>query len=81
MYLVLSEKSSVSFRTRSIFRLQIPIMLAFAKTDYKVQGTIFTSAIIDLKWPDKVVANTHKQFYSIYKQLSHLHNFAGLGLL
>ncbi len=81
VYLVFPEKSSVSFRTGSISRLQIPITLAFARTDYKVQDATFTSAIVDLKWPDKVVRNTHKRFCSTYVQLSCLHSFVGLGLL
>ncbi len=81
VYPVFSERSPVLFRTGSISRLQIPITLAFARTDYKVQGATFTSAIVDLKRPDRVVGNTHKRFCSTYVQLSHLRSFAGLGLL
>ncbi len=55
--------------------------MAFAKTDYKVQGAAFISAIIDLKWLDKVVRNTYKRFCSIYIKLSPLHCLASLGLL
>lgn len=66
VYPVFHKKSLVLFRTRSISRLQIPIMLTFAKTDYKVQGATFTSVIVDLKRSDRVVGNTHKQFCSTY---------------
>ncbi len=81
VYPVFPKRSSVLFCTGSISRLQIPITLAFGRTDYKVQGAIFTSTIVDLKRPDRVVGNTHKRFCSIYVQLSRLRSFAGLGLL
>lgn len=32
----------------SIIRLQIPIMLGFMVTDYKLQGTTFQTVILDL---------------------------------
>lgn len=81
VYPIFPERSSVSFRNGSISRLQIPITLAFAQTDYKVQGAIFTSAIINLKRLSKFSGSTHKQFCSTYVQLSRLRNFVGLGLL
>ncbi len=56
-------------------------MIAFARIDYKVQSVAFISAIVDLKYLDRVIENTHKQFCSTYKQLSCLRSFAGLGLL
>ena len=81
VYPVFPERSSVSLHTGSISRLQIPITLAFAQTDYKVQGATFTSATVDLKRPSKFSGSTHKQFCSTYVQLSRLRSFADIGLL
>lgn len=45
---VFPTKSTLILRDISVTRLQIPIMLGFAVTDYKVQGTLFQTVILDL---------------------------------
>lgn len=82
VYPVFPERSTVALSAGSISRLQIPITLGFALTDYKVQGATFTSAVVDLKRQTKSSASgQHKRFCSTYVQLSRLRSFDGLGLL
>lgn len=53
-------------------------MLAFTKINYKIQGAIFISVIVDLKRPNRIVSNTYKRFRSISIKLLHLHSCVGL---
>jgi hypothetical protein len=55
---------------------------AFCLTDYKVQGSTLTSAILDLKDDSKTRRQDHhKKYCSIYVQLSRLQSLRGLYLL
>ncbi len=66
----------------SVTRLKILMTPGFAITDYKVQGTTFQTAVLDLhrhsKSKDK---DSHKRFCSNYVQLFRLQIFDGVGLL
>ena len=73
VYLVFPDRSSIKLAQGSISRLQLPITLGFALSDYKVQGATFESAVVDLKRQSKVFAAAgHKRFCSTYVQLSRL---------
>ena len=54
-------------RGKAVTYFQIPIMLAYAITDYKCQGQTFTWVIVDLKKPSGGYSPTS----SPYVQLSH----------
>lgn len=55
---------------------------AFSLTDYKVQGSTFTEAILDLKNdPTRRGWDAHRKYCSIYVQLSRLRSLDGLLLL
>lgn len=51
---------------RDIFRLQLPITLSFALTEYKVQGVTFNNAIIELEHQSREETALHKQFCFTY---------------
>lgn len=55
---------------------------AFSLTDYKVQGSTLTKAILDLKNdPTRRGWDAHRKYCSIYVQLSRLRSLSGLYLL
>ncbi len=81
VYPVFPDRSTLKLPQGDISRLQLPITLGFALTEYKVQGATFDSVVVDLKRQSKGVIATHKRFCSTYIQLSRLRSFAGLGLL
>ena len=55
---------------------------AFSLTDYKVQGSTLTTAVLDLKNdPTARGHDKHKKFCSMYVQLSRLQSLEGLYLL
>ena len=55
---------------------------AFSLTDYKVQGSTLTTAVLDLKNdPTARGHDKHKKFCSMYVQLSRLRSLSGLHLL
>ena len=55
---------------------------AFSLTDYKVQGSTLTTAVLDLKNdPTAGGQGDHKKFCSMYVQLSRLRSLSGLHLL
>jgi len=73
---------SIKIRQYSVRRKQVPICSAFSLTDYKVQGSTLTTAVLDLKDNPKVRGqNEHKKFCSTYVQLSRLRSLNGLHLL
>lgn len=73
---------SVSLKGFSIRRKQVPMCPAFCLTDYKVQGSTLTEAILDLKNdPTRRGWDAHRKFCSTYVQLSRLRSFKGLHLL
>ncbi len=82
VYPVFPDRSTLKLPKATISRLQLPITLGFALTEYKVQGATFDTAVVDLKRQSKGSrVSTHKRFCSTYVQLSQLRSFAGLGLL
>jgi hypothetical protein len=55
---------------------------AFSLTDYKVQGSTLTDAVLDLKHdPSARGQDAHKKYCSNYVQLSRLRSLEGLHLL
>jgi hypothetical protein len=55
---------------------------AFCLTDYKVQGSTLSNAILDIKDNGTSASrNSHKKFTSIYVQFSRLQSFQGVNLL
>jgi hypothetical protein len=55
---------------------------AFCLTDYKVQGSTLSNAILDIKdYGTGTGKNSHKKFTSIYVQFSRLQSFHGVYLL
>jgi hypothetical protein len=67
---------SISMKGLSVRRKQIPICPAFCLTDYKVQGSTLSSAILDLKNdPSRRGQDTHRKYCSLYVQLSRLNLF------
>ncbi len=61
---------------------QIGISPGFAYTEYKVQRATFKSATLDLQRKMiKKTAESHKQFCSIYLQLSKVQSLEGVSLL
>lgn len=66
----------------SVRRKQVPISPAFSLTDYKVQGSTFDSAILDLRDDSAIRGrDRHQNFCSSYVQLSRLRTRKGLHLL
>jgi hypothetical protein len=73
---------SITVKGFSIRRKQVPICPAFCLTDYKVQGSTLTSAILDLKDdPTLRGLDRHRKYCSTYVQLSRLRSSTGLYLL
>lgn len=73
---------SISLKGYSVRRKQVPMCPAFCLTDYKVQGSTLTEAILDLKNdPTRRGWDAHRKFCSTYVQLSRLRSFKGLHLL
>jgi hypothetical protein len=73
---------SITVKGHSVRRRQVPMCPAFSLTDYKVQGSTLTTAVLDLK--DNRTAkgqDGHKKYYSTYVQLSRLQSLDGLHLL
>ena len=54
---------------------------AFSFTDYKVQGSTLTAAILDLRISGTRRRSNHRNFCSLYVYLSRLQSSAGLYLL
>lgn len=73
---------SITIKGYSVRRKQVPLCPGFCLTDYKVQGSTLTSAILDLKVNTKERRHDHhKKFCSTYVQLSRLRSLRGLHLL
>src|SRR2546421_7339306 len=73
---------SIKIKEYSVRRRQVPMCLAFSLTDYKVQGSTLTTAVLDLKNdPTAKGQDRHKKFCSMYIQLSRLRSLSGLHLL
>ena len=82
VYPVFFVKSTVTAKKTRLNRKQVDISLRFAYTKYKVQEAIFKSVIFNLQ--QKLIKRTvesHKQFCSIYMQLSRLQSLEEISLL
>jgi hypothetical protein len=75
-------EKSISIKGYSVRRRQVPMCPAFSLTDYKVQGSTLTAAILDLKDdPSSKGQDHHRKFCSFYVQLSRTPSLDGLHLL
>jgi hypothetical protein len=73
---------SIALKGFSVRRKQLPMCPAFCLTDYKVQGSTLSEAVLDLKNdPTRRGWDAHRRYCSIYVQLSRLRSFNGLHLL
>ena len=72
---------SINIKAYSVRRKQVPTCPAFSLTDYKIQGSTLKTAILDLKANSSTGRSEHKNFCSLYVQLSRLQSFDGLYLL
>ena len=73
---------SITIKGYSVRRKQVPMCPAFSLTDYKIQGSTLTTAVLDLKDnPSTKGQDHHKKYCSIYVQLSRLQSLNGLYLL
>jgi hypothetical protein len=73
---------SITVKGHSVRRKQVPMCPAFSLTDYKVQGSTLTTAVLDLKHdPSARGQDAHKKYCSNYVQLSRLRSLEGLHLL
>lgn len=79
---VFPVERSITLKGYSIRRKQVPMCPAFCLTDYKVQGSTLTSAILDLKDDPTIRGlDRHRKFCSTCVQLSRLRSSKGLHLL
>jgi hypothetical protein len=64
-------------------RHQVPVSPAFALTDYKVEGSTYRIAMLDLCQQSTACKNesTHKKYCSVYVQLTRLQSREGVRLL
>lgn len=75
--------STVHHNGLAIKQKHILLTPAFVLAEYKVQGSTFKSAVVDLKRTKHVKAlqEIYKNFYSTYVQLSQLTTLEGVQLL
>lgn len=65
-----------------IDRFQVHITPVWALTDYKVQGSTYSKATLDLHYRQRAKGHsTHKRYTSTYVQLSRVRSLAGVSLL
>lgn len=62
------------------YRHQVPLTLAFAITDYKSQGSTFTSLILDLLFGKQRGVDQHGKWTSINVQLGRVKTLSGVWL-
>jgi hypothetical protein len=73
---------SITIKGHSVRRRQVPMCPAFSLTDYKVQASTLTTAVLDLKNdPTARGQDGHKKYCSTYVQLSRLRSLHGVHLL
>jgi hypothetical protein len=79
---VFPSEQSITIKQYSIQRKQVPIYPVFSFTDYKVQGSILTTAILDLKYSTTIKRqDSYRNFCLIYIQLLQLRSLDRLYLL
>lgn len=75
-------EQSITIKGYSVQRKQVPIYPVFGLTDYKVQGLILTTVVLDLKYNPTVSGqDTYKKLYSLYIQFLQFQSFDRLYLL
>lgn len=62
-------------------RTQIPITPAWALTEYKIQGSTYSNATLDLHRASQKGTTSHGRYCSVYVQLSRVRSLAGVSLL
>jgi hypothetical protein len=73
---------SITIKGHSVRRRRVPMCPAFSLTDYKVQASTLTTAVLDLKHdPTARGQDGHKKYCSTYVQLSRLRFLHGVHLL
>jgi hypothetical protein len=73
---------SITIKGHSVRRRQVPMCPAFSLTDYKLQLSTLTTALLDLKHdPSARGQDSHKKYRSNYVQLSRFRSLEGLHLL
>lgn len=73
---------SITVKGQSVRRTQVPMCPAFSLTDYKVQGSTLTNAVLDLRHDSSARGqDSHKKYSSNNVQLSRLRSLEGLHLL
>ena len=80
---VFATSSSIKMGDMWVARHQVPMSPAFALTEYKVQGSQYRNAVLDLSRQSKArtVDASHKRNCSVNVQLSRLESFGGVHLL
>jgi hypothetical protein len=61
-------------------RHQVPLTLGFAVTDYKCQGSTFSSLVLDLRFPGQRGIDQHSKWTSLNVQLGRLKSLSGVWL-
>jgi hypothetical protein len=64
----------------SFYRHQVPLTLGFAVTDYKCQGSTFTSLVLDLLFGRQRGVDRHSKWTSINVQLGRVKSLSGVWL-
>jgi hypothetical protein len=74
---------SVKIGNMSVTRHQVPVALAWAITDYKVQGSTYDAVTLDLHRPNisSKDGSSHKRYCSCYVQLTRVRSLQDLFLL
>ncbi|KAH7028450.1 hypothetical protein B0J12DRAFT_584062 [Macrophomina phaseolina] len=79
---VFPSERSITVKGFSVRRQQVPMCPAFCLTDYKVQSSTLSAAILDLKDdPARRGQDGHRKYCSTYVQLSRLRSSKGLHIL
>lgn len=79
---IFAINSSLPINGARLIWQQVPICLAFALTEYKVQRATFETAVLDLqRGPKSQWKSTYKHFCSNYVELLKLKSLLGLQLL
>ncbi len=72
----------ITIKEHSVRRRRMPMCPAFSPTDYTVQDSTLTAAVLDLEDNSSAKGQDgHKKYWSIYVQLSRLQSLDGLHIL
>ena len=80
---IFCTSGSVKRGNMSVTRHQVPVTLAWAITDYKVQGSTYDAVTLDLHRQNisSKDGSSHKRYCSVYVQLTRVRSLQGLFLL